>query len=81
VTIKATKYSGTPGIDDPITEYADAGNSSDGTNLFRWSGDHWIYNLDSKALGFVVGNKYRIDVYVGTAKATTTTWAVLEPTK
>ena len=48
---------GTPGVDDPVTEYADAGSSSDGTNLFRLGGDHWIYNLDSKALGFVVGKK------------------------
>ncbi len=41
----------------------------------------WIYNLDSKALGLVVNNLYRVDVYVGLVKATVANWAVLQPVK
>jgi hypothetical protein len=55
--------------------------SNSGTPEFRWAGDHWIYNLDSKALGLVVGNRYRVDVYVNNVRATVTTWAILAPIK
>jgi hypothetical protein len=87
VTIKVSKTSGT-GNGDPVEEYADAGQSSAGTNLFRWTtdstvpgGGFWIYNLDSKALGLVVNNLYRIDINVGANLATRDTWAVLQPVK
>jgi hypothetical protein len=87
VTIKVSKTSGN-GSSDSIEEYADAGQSSAGTNAFRWTtdstvlgGGFWIYNLDSKALGLVVNNLYRIDIYVGANKATRDTWAVLQPVK
>jgi hypothetical protein len=87
VTIKVSKTSGN-GSSDSIEEYADAGQSSAGTNAFRWTtdstapgGGFWIYNLDSKALGLVVGNLYRIDIYVGANLATRDTWAVLAPVK
>jgi hypothetical protein len=80
VIIAVSKTSG-GGTGDPIEEYADAGQSSAGTNQFRWTTDFWIYNLDSKALGLVVGNNYRVDVYVGAVKATVSTWAVLQPVK
>jgi PKD domain len=87
VTIKVTKTSGT-GVGDPVEEYADAGQSSSGTNAFRWTSDpsisgggFWIYNLDSKALGLVVNNLYRVDSYVGAVKATAANWAVLQPVK
>jgi hypothetical protein len=81
VTIKTSKTSGT-GTGDPVEEYADAGQSSAGTNAFRWSSDgFWIYNLDSRALGLIVNNNYRVDVYVGSVKATVDTWAVLQPVK
>ena len=66
---------------DPVETYADAGSSSAGTNLFRWTTDFWIYNLDSKTMGLIVGNLYRVDVYVGTVKATVDTWAELQPVK
>lgn len=88
VTIKITKTSVGGGTSDPIEEYADAGQSSAGTNLFRWTSDasvpgggFWIYNLDSKALGLVVNNVYKVDVYVGSATATIVKWAVLQPVK
>jgi hypothetical protein len=88
VTIKVSKTSGTSGTADPVEEYADAGQSSAGTNLFRWTSDaslpeggFWIYNLDSKALGLVVFNYYRVDVYVGSNQATVSNWAVLQPVK
>jgi PKD repeat protein len=88
VTIKVTNTSGTTSASDPVEEYADAGQSSSGTNLFRWTtdvsapgGGFWIYNLDSKALGLIVNNYYRVDVYVGANKASTTNWAVLQPVK
>jgi hypothetical protein len=87
VTVKVSKTSGT-GSGDPVEEYADAGESSAGTNEFRWTNDSsapgggfWIYNLDSKALGLVVNNLYRVDVYVGLVKATASNWAVLSPVK
>jgi hypothetical protein len=81
VTIKVSKTSGT-GTGDPVEEYADAGESSAGTNEFRWSDDgFWIYNLDSKYLGLVVNNLYRIDVNVGSVKGTVDNWAVLQPVK
>jgi len=81
VTIKLSKTSGS-GTGDPVEEYADAGQSSAGTNAFRWSADgFWIYNLDSKALGLIVNNYYRVDVYVGVVKATVDNWGVLQPVK
>jgi hypothetical protein len=92
VSIKTSKTSGT-GIGDPVEEYADAGASASNTNLFRWSADatapgggFWIYNLDSKALGLIVGSNYRVDIYVGGSpttgtKATVDDWAVLQPVK
>jgi hypothetical protein len=80
VTIKVTKTSGS-GTSDPIETYADAGESSAGTNEFRYADGFWIYNLDSKALGLVVDKMYRIDVYVNGAQATITNWAVLQPVK
>jgi hypothetical protein len=87
VTIKVSKTSGS-GNSDPVEEYADAGQSSAGTNRFRWTtdssvpgGGFWIYNLDSKALGLVVGTRYRVDIYVGPNQATRDTWAVLQPVK
>ena len=76
VTIWTSKTSGT-GAGDPVEEYADAGESSGGTDAFRWSDDgFWIYNLDSKALGLVVNNLYRVDIYVGGIQATVSNWAV-----
>lgn len=81
VTIGTTKTSGT-GTGDPVEIYADAGQSSGDTNRFRWSTDgFWIYNLDSKALGLVVNNTYRVDAYVDGDKATRDTWALLQPVK
>ena len=88
VTIKVSKTSGTSSTSDPVEEYADAGQSSSNTNTFRWTwdatapaGGFWIYNLDSKALGLVVNNYYRLDIYVGAVKATVATWGVLQPVK
>lgn len=82
VTIKVSKTSGTGGTADLVETYADAGESSAGTDEFRWSGDSfWIYNLDSKAMGLVVNNYYRVDVYVDGVKATVDNWAVLQPVK
>lgn len=82
VTIFVSKTSGSGGTPDPVEVYADAGASSAGTDLFRWSTDgFWIYNLDSKGLGLTTNNYYRVDVYVGAVKATVDTWAVLQPVK
>ncbi|MGH3132677.1 MAG: PKD domain-containing protein [Gaiellaceae bacterium] len=88
VTIKVNKapVSGTGG--DAVEEYADAGQSSAGTNLFRWTSDpsapgggFWIYNLDSGALGLSLNTGYRVDIYVGAVKATMDEWALLMPVK
>jgi PKD domain/Thrombospondin type 3 repeat len=81
VTIRVSKTVG-GGTGDPVEEYADAGQSSAGTNAFRWSSDgFWIYNLDSKALGLSVGTNYRVDILVDGVKATVESWAVLQPVK
>ncbi len=81
VTIKVSKTSGTrqPAIRSRSTRTqasrAPAPMSSGGRDPF------WIYNLDSKDLGLVVNNLYRVDVYVGPVKATVANWAVLQPVK
>jgi len=80
VTIRVSKTSGT-GSGDPVEEYADAGQSSAGTDRFRSTEDFWIYNLDSTYLGLLVNNLYRVDVYVNGVKATIPDWAVLQPVK
>jgi hypothetical protein len=73
--------------DAPVEEYADAGNSNDGTNLFRFTSGAWIYNLDTKALGLVNNNCYRLDVYFGAItgstaiKLSTSVWAIFKPVK
>lgn len=72
---------------DLVTEYADAGNSNGGSNLFRWSSDFWIYNLDTRALGLATGACYRLDVFMNQTNGPTgvlisnATWAVFRPVK
>jgi hypothetical protein len=75
---------------DPIDEYADAGSSNGNTNLFRWtsgSPGFWIYNLDTKALGLVTNNCYRLDVYLNATtgptaiKLSTGVWAIFKPVR
>lgn len=89
VTIKVSKTTlESTAAPDPLESYADAGASSDNTNLFRWNpdstsptGGFWIYNLDSKALGLTTNITYRIDICVDGKKATVTDWAILKPVK
>ena len=72
---------------DLVTEYADAGNANGGSNLFRWSSDFWIYNLDTRALGLATGACYRLDVFMNQTNGPTgvlisnATWAVFRPVK
>jgi hypothetical protein len=83
VTIMLTKVV-VAGVDavDPLEAYADAGQSSAGTDAFRWTTDgFWIYNLDSKALGLTTGGTYRIDVSVEGVMVTVANWALLTPVK
>ncbi|MFB3915173.1 MAG: kelch repeat-containing protein [Terriglobales bacterium] len=74
-------------ISDSVDLYADAGSSSAGTNLFRLADGYWIYNLDTKALGFTTNACYRLDVYYGAyagsaaVKLSSSTWAIFKPTK
>jgi hypothetical protein len=84
VTIAVSKLAScsTSAGSDPITSYADAGQSSAGTNEFHFDAgaQAWLYNLDTKALSLVTGNCYRIDVAVnGTQIANA--FAVFQPTK
>ena len=84
VTIKVVAASCSTTAVDPVEEYADAGNSSGGTNLFRWAGDGWIYNLDTTALGLQVGKCYRLDVYIGgpsAVRASASIYALFKPVK
>jgi hypothetical protein len=73
---------------DGLEAYADAGQSSAGTNSFRWSTSQWIYNLDTGAapgVKMAINSCYRFDVYVhdGTnkVKVSATTYALFKPTK
>ncbi|HUG65966.1 MAG TPA: hypothetical protein VMK83_12170 [Gaiellaceae bacterium] len=69
---------------DPVDEYADAGNSNGNTNLFRWTSEGLIYNLDTKALGLTVNKCYRLDVYIGgtgAIRASDSTYALFKPVK
>jgi hypothetical protein len=69
--------------DDPIEEYGptDAGNSNGNTNQFRWSGSHWIYNLDTKGLGLTNNACYRLDVFLDGVKISTQRFAIFKPVK
>lgn len=84
VTIAVSKLAScsTSAGSDPIATYADAGQSSAGTNQFRYDAatQAWVYNLDTKALGLVTGNCYRIDVSVNGSQVTNA-FAVFQPTK
>ena len=84
--------SGSTASNDAVEVYADAGASNGNTLYFRWTSDasapgggFWIYNLDSKTAlngsAMVINTTYRIDVFVGSVKATATTWALLKPVK
>jgi len=84
VTIAVSKLatcSATAGT-DPVESYADAGQSSAGTNQFHYdtASQSWVYGLDTKALGLITGNCYRIDVSVNGTKITNA-FAVFQPTK
>ena len=68
-------------VTDAVEMYADAGNSNGNTDDFRASGDSWIYNLDTKALGLVTNSCYRLDVYLAGVKISTQRFAVFQPTK
>jgi hypothetical protein len=66
---------------DGIETYADAGQSSGNTQVFRASGDSWIYNLDTKALGLTTNKCYRLDVYLDGVKISTQQFAIFKPVK
>ncbi len=81
------------GPSDALEAYADAGASSAGSNLFRWSAGQWVYNLDTKAppqMTMTIGQCYRLDVYLsdGTNKIKLSTgpsgpnpYVLFKPTK
>jgi hypothetical protein len=92
IVVKAATAIGSLTNNDAVEVYADAGASNSNTLLFRWSADatapgggFWIYNLDSKTAinnsAMVVNTTYRVDIFVGTARATGSTWALLKPVK
>jgi hypothetical protein len=77
---------------DAVEEYADAGQSAGGSNLFRYdlTAAHWIYNLDTKAPAGVtmeLNKCYLLDVYIsdGTTKVKVSggsnPYAVFKPVK
>jgi len=79
VTADVTKTPIVGSGSDAVESYADAGESSGNTNLFRFADGYWIYNLDSKALGLTSGSSYELKVVVDGTTASET--AVLQPTK
>jgi hypothetical protein len=73
---------------DGIEAYADAGASNANDKYFRWSTDgFWIYNLDTKNVtfgtqtGLTTGQTYRVDVYVGSVKASDGEFGLLKMVK
>jgi hypothetical protein len=77
---------------DAVEEYADAGLSSGGTNIFRGTQDgSWIYNLDTKlppGVPMTINNCYRLDAYVQDAttpfdkvKISDSPYAIFKPVK
>jgi hypothetical protein len=84
VTLNVSKLAScsTTAGSDPIESFADAGSSSAGTNQLRWnaSANEWEYNLDTKELGLVEGNCYRIDISLD-GSPLSNAFAVYQPTK
>lgn len=83
VTISVSKLAcGASAGSDPVSAYADAGQSSAGTNRFRYDAiiQAWVYNLDTTVLGLVTGNCYRVDVSVA-GTPITNAFAVFQPTR
>jgi hypothetical protein len=73
---------------DSVESYADAGASNANDKYFRWSTDgFWTYNLDTKNVtfgtqtGLTTGQTYRVDVYVGSVKASDGEWGLLKMVK
>jgi hypothetical protein len=68
---------------DTIEVYADAGQSSAGTNWFRWTSPHWIYNFDTNQTtpALVLNKCYRLDVYLYGVKISNTPYAIFQPVK
>ena len=66
---------------DTIASYADAGQSSAGTNQYRFEAGSqvWIYNLDTRALALITGSCYRIDTAVNGTQISNA-FVVLKPT-
>lgn len=80
-TIKVSPLTSCAGSSGPEVAYADAGNSSAGTDAFRWSAEapgFWVYNLDTRALGLTVGACYRLDVHLGGTQISNAQYAILE---
>ena len=72
---------GSSAVVDGIENYADAGQSNAGTNEFRATSDHWIYNLDTGGLGLVTNKCYRLDVYLDGVRISTQEFAIFKPVK
>jgi hypothetical protein len=74
-------------VTDGVELYEDSGNANGGTNQFRWTDDHWHYNLDTKALALTTDKCYRLDVYLKNAvtglpvRISTQQFAIFKPVK
>lgn len=64
---------------DGVEYYADAGAANNNDRYFRMADGFWIYNLATSGgqFPFVVGESYRVDVYVGADLATDDEWGLL----
>ena len=82
LTISVNKVvCGSAAVVDGVEQYADAGASNANTNAFRPTSDHWIYNLDTKALGLTTNQCYRLDVYLDGVRISTQEFAIFKPVK
>jgi hypothetical protein len=92
VTIGLLNTSLSSSNSDAVETYADAGAANANSSAFRWTtdtsivgGGFWIYNLDSRnavnGSPMTVNHVYRVNIYVGTALATGTDWALLKAVK
>jgi hypothetical protein len=52
----------------------------DGRRIGFWR-RFWIYSSTAKGLVLTVNSGHRLDIYLGTVKATVGQWALLQPVK
>lgn len=84
ISVKTATF--TTNSTDAVETFSDAGSSSAQTTAMRFnadstmaSGGFWMYNLDTN--GLQIGTTYEVRPKIGTAAQSTSTFALIKPTK